>query len=114
MKKAAKVEYGIEIVKPWSKAMYDHNDAVADQVRDILNEMLQEFRDTLDPEVVSKKNDDLQNFGTRVCGHGGWIGFKNELIIDQIGRVIEDAPYYYLREIVDTLALQLEKGFVGF
>jgi hypothetical protein len=50
MKKAAKVEYGIEIVKPWSSAMYDHNDAVADVVREQLTAMLEAFRAELDPE----------------------------------------------------------------
>ncbi len=36
MKKAPKVKYGIEIVKPWSKEMYSHNDKVADEIRDIV------------------------------------------------------------------------------
>ena len=34
MKKVAKVEYGIQIVKPWSNEMYAHNEEVADVVRE--------------------------------------------------------------------------------
>ena len=112
--KEVKVEYGIQIVKPWSEAMYDHNDAVADQVRDILNNMLQEFRDKLDPEAESMQKDDLQNFGSRVVGYGGWIGFSNIRIMNEIEREIDIAPYYRLREIVADLGIKLEKGFVGF
>ena len=38
MKKAPKIKYGIEIVKPWSKEMYNHNDKVADEIRDIIEQ----------------------------------------------------------------------------
>ena len=33
MKKEKRVEFGIEIVKPWSREMYDHNDEVAEVVK---------------------------------------------------------------------------------
>ena len=36
MKKEAKVEYGIQIVKPWSEEMYDHNEEVDEVVREQL------------------------------------------------------------------------------
>ena len=114
MKKAAKVEYGIEIVKPWSKAMYEHNDDVADVVREQLTATLEAFRDELDPEDESMQDDKLQRFGRVVVGYGGWIGFTNERIMDEIERNIEDAPYYRLKEIAEDLGLELEKGFVGF
>jgi len=29
MKKKPEIKYGIEIVKPWSSEMYDHNDVVS-------------------------------------------------------------------------------------
>ena len=36
--KKKNTQYGIEITKPFSKAMYDHNDKVADQMKkNILN-----------------------------------------------------------------------------
>jgi hypothetical protein len=31
MKKEKKIVYGIEIVKPWSKEMYDHNEMLRKQ-----------------------------------------------------------------------------------
>jgi len=114
MKKEAKVEYGIQIVKPWSKAMYDHNDEVAEVVREQLTETLEAFRADRLPDEESEQNDHLQQFGSKVVGHRGWIGFTNERIMDQIEREIEDAPYYRLKDIAEDLGLELEKGFVGF
>ena len=32
-KKSPKVQYGIEITKPWSKEMYDHNDIVSEEMK---------------------------------------------------------------------------------
>ena len=34
-KKKPIVKYGIEVTKPWSKQMYDHNDMVAEKVESI-------------------------------------------------------------------------------
>jgi len=49
MKKEAKVEYGIQIVKPWSQEMYDHNEQVAEIVRETVRGMwdkaMAEFQD---------------------------------------------------------------------
>ena len=114
MKKAAKVEYGIQIVKPWSKEMYAHNDEVADAVRDQLTERLEAFRDELDPEEKSFQDDELQQFGRVVVGYGGWIGFTNERIMKKIEREIDIAAYFRLKDIAEELELELEKGFVGF
>ena len=32
-KKSPKVQYGIQITKPWSKEMYDHNDIVSEEMK---------------------------------------------------------------------------------
>ena len=32
-KKAPKIQYGIEITKPWSREMYDHNDKVSEEMK---------------------------------------------------------------------------------
>ena len=39
MAKAKKVEFGIEITKPWSKEMYAHNDEMQDLVVGIITKM---------------------------------------------------------------------------
>ena len=32
-KKSPEIKYGIEITKPWSKEMYDHNEKVAEEMK---------------------------------------------------------------------------------
>ena len=32
-KKSPEIKYGIEITKPWSKEMYDHNEKVASEMK---------------------------------------------------------------------------------
>ena len=32
-KKSPKIQYGIEITKPWSREMYDHNDIVSEEMK---------------------------------------------------------------------------------
>ena len=114
MKKAPKVEYGITITKPWSKAMYAHNEQVADVVRNQLTATLEAFRADRLPDEESMQNDELQQFGKRVVGYGGWIGFTNDQIMHEIEREIENAPFYRLKDIAEALDIKLEKGFVGF
>ncbi len=59
-KKAPVYQYGIEITKPHSKAMYDHNDLVADQMKEnILNAWKQELKTLTDaPNSVNIETED--------------------------------------------------------
>ena len=41
--KVREVKYGIEITKPWSKEMYDHNDKVSDEVKQNIESALFEI-----------------------------------------------------------------------
>ena len=59
MKKEAKVEFGIEIVKPWSTAMYDHNEALADVVKEKVHALWVAAYDAAEAEFVDE--DDLGN-----------------------------------------------------
>jgi hypothetical protein len=116
MKKAPKVEYGIEIVKPWSKAMYDHNDAVAVVVREkvaslFAAELAALRKDDMDwieaPESLKAVQKAITCYG---FGYGYTVGKVAEIVWDEI----EDAPYYRLKDIAEELDLDLKKGFVGF
>ena len=42
MAKVKKVEFGIEITKPWSKEMYAHNEEVEETLRERIVEMWDE------------------------------------------------------------------------
>ena len=130
MKKAKRVEFGIEIVKPWSAEMYDHNEAVADVVRDKLfsmwdaaMELLEQSLelneegfeiDILDLEWKGYVNDELLTIQKAVTCYGFGSGYTVGDVAEQVSQEIIDAPLYRLNEIAEELELALEKGFVGF
>ena len=115
MKKEKKVVYGIEIVKPWSQAMYDHNDMVADAVRVKLFEMWtdasslhmsdMDWLDIATPEMIKIQR--------AVLCHSFGPGFDVAEVARQVEIEIEDAPYYRLKDIAEELELDLKQGFVG-
>jgi len=110
MKKAAKVEYGIQIVKPWSNEMYDHNDIVAEVVRIKVKQLwiaaLMQYQKEFDG------ND--KRIQTAITCYGFGYGYDVNQVVDRVMQELDDAPYYRLNEMVEELELELEKGFVGF
>jgi hypothetical protein len=115
MKKEKKVVYGIEITKPWSLEMYDHNEAVAEvikgQLTDILNALVAKVAVTdywglVEPAFIQ--------FQTAVTCYGFAGDYLIAEVVERIEREIEEAPLYRLNEIAEELGLELEKGFVGF
>jgi hypothetical protein len=124
MKKVAKVEYGIQIVKPWSSEMYDHNEAVADVVREKVEKLwiaaIAEFKKEFDgnDEMLecefTNASDELKRIQRAVTVYGFGFGYDVNRVADRVMQELEDAPFYRLNEIVEDLELELEKGFVGF
>jgi hypothetical protein len=123
MKKAAKVEYGIQITKPWSREMYDHNDAVADVVRIKVKQLwiaaMTEFRkefdyndQMLEADWVSA-SDELKRIQTAITCYGFGSGYDVNQVADRVMQELDDAAYYRLKDIAEELGLELEKGFVG-
>ena len=133
MAKAKKVEFGIEITKPWSKEMYAHNDEVQEVVIGIITKMWRDEMATLRTEWESEMEDEefdytpdfeeaewshfddgiLSDIQSAVTGYG----FSNYSVVDveeQVLNELETAPYFRLNEMVEELDLKLEKGFVGF
>ena len=132
MKKEKKVVYGIEITKPWSMAMYAHNDKVAEVVKATVHAMwieayeeLEEFVGAYDDDcdddeilfqdvdwdIATEKMVEIQKAVT-CCGFGD--GYTIGEVADEVARELEDAPYYRLNEMAEELGLELEKGFIGF
>ncbi len=124
MKREKKVEFGIEIVKPWSQAMYDHNDEVAEVVRFEVKELLdaalcnflEDFDLTEDALALpwDEASGDLVDIQRAVTCYGFGSGYTIERVISQVEHELEDAPLYRLKDIAEELGLHLEKGFVGF
>lgn len=134
MAKAKKVEFGIEITKPWSKEMYNHNDEVQEVVVGIITKMwkdeMADVRKDWEMEMADEASEDfypdfeeaewylekrgiLKDIQTAVT----CTGFLNYSVVDVeeiVLNELDDAPYYRLNEMVEELELKLEKGFVGF
>jgi hypothetical protein len=128
MKKAAKVEYGIQITKPWSREMYVHNDEVADVVRAAVHQMWVAAWNECEREVTDMDeqgdlliymewdvaSDEMKRIQTAVTCYGFGFGYSVEDVSLRVEEEIESAPYYRLKDIAEELEIKLEKGFVGF
>jgi hypothetical protein len=129
MKKEKKVEFGITITKPWSKEMYDHNEQVAEQVKDTvlrmwtdaLNEAKALF---VDEDDLGNEFEDLQweyeaskamlDIQRAITCYGFGSGYDVADVAERVEQELDDAPLFRLNEIADELDIKLEKGFVGF
>lgn len=133
MAKAKKVEFGIEITKPWSKEMYAHNDEVRDVVVGMITKMWRDEMATLrtewEEEMADEEFDYTPDFEEAEWSHFNegilsdiqtavtYYGFMNYSVVDveeQVLNELETAAYWRLNEMVEELDLKLEKGFVGF
>ena len=126
MKKEAKVEYGIAIVKPWSSEMYDHNELIADIVRNevearwiaALMEFEKEFDEDEDLDLDwmdwAGATEEMIAIQTAITCYGFGYGYSIAAVAERIMQELENAPLYRLNEMVEELDIVLEKGFVGF
>ncbi len=127
MKKEAKVEYGIQIVKPWSKAMYDHNEEVAEVVHELVSEMwsaavtefVNEFDEAADfysdcLDWEHNATEQMLAIQTAITCYGFGFGYNIASVSERIMQDLDETPLYRLKEIAEDLGLELEKGFIGF
>jgi len=129
MKKAAKVEYGIEIVKPWSKAMYAHNDEVAEVVKAKIHAQWTVDYDTdeafynsfdegneyafVERDWEDMASEDMIRIQKAVTCYGFGFGYCVGQVAETVEDEIEEAAYFRLKEMAEELDITLEKGFVG-
>ena len=127
MKKEARVEFGITITKPWSKEMYDHNEEVAEIVKETVHQM---WVDALKEAIEDYRDEDeLGNLYSELSWYQAsdemvriqeaitYYSFSNqsiEEVADEVEETLEDMPLYQLKELVEELDIKLDKGFVGF
>ena len=106
-------KYGIEITKPWSPAMYDHNDKVA-------NEMKAAIKEALDEAFEQGNDRDLEFIAKSVSGYGYGTGHGPESIYVDACRNLEMVQHYWLNdwcwdELVEAELVQdIETKFVGY
>ena len=131
MKKEAKVEYGIQIVKPWSVAMYDHNEQVADEVKDRVLEMWEaamilaqeSFDSQLEDDQIDNRfvdsdwdnaNEAMIKIQKAVTCYGFGDGYTIEEVDIDVKNTIANAALFHVKEIAEELELELEREIIGF
>ena len=127
MKKEARVEFGITITKPWSKEMYDHNEEVAEIVKNEVARMWEEAcknaeaefndEDDLGNEFIDMQWDAASSEMIRIQEAITYYSFSNQSIgevADEVEETLEDMPLYQLTDLVEELDIKLDTGFVGF
>jgi hypothetical protein len=127
MKKEAKVEYGITITKPWSTEMYDHNDALAEVVKAKVLEMWNEayaaeMAGFVDEDDLGSEFGDMQweaasSEMVEIQKAITYYSFSNQSIqevAEEVVETLENMPTFQLKELVEELEIELEKGFIGF
>jgi len=132
MKKAPKIEYGIEIVKPWSKEMYDHNFKVADEVRNIVKKKWEDEYKTAEAKYDAEYEDEdftpegfeyaewqananiaMMDLHEAVIVVGYGSGFEMHQVDEDFHNELETAAYWRMKEIAEELDIKLDKGFIG-
>ena len=111
-KKEPKFEYGIEITKPWSREMYDHNEELGEKLRI-------ELMETLDRIVKYKDEGELRKFSKAICYHSFGEGYSVDDIIKETQEDIETIPNFQLNEDFDYLEgngyiSKQPKRFIGY
>lgn len=101
-KKQPKFEYGIEITKPWSIEMYNHNEELGEKLRI-------ELMETLDRIVKYKDEGELRKFSKAICYSSFGEGYSVDGIIKETQEDIETIPNFQLNEDFDYLE---EHGYI--
>jgi hypothetical protein len=127
MKKEARVEFGITITKPWSKEMYDHNEEVAEIVKETVHQMwvdalkaaIEDYRDEDELGNLYSEMDwgQASDEMVRIQEAITYYSYSNqsiEEVADEVEETLEDMPLYQLKDLVEELEIKLDKGFVGF
>ena len=118
-KKSPKVQYGIEITKPWSKEMYEHNDMVSEEMKkNIINawknelSKVKEYHDVnalveeWDEDLLKEHAPELVKLQRGICYSGYGSGFTISDVDKEFRNEVENMPNYQLHESYSYLAFE--------
>ena len=111
-KKSPKVQYGIQITKPWSKEMYDHNDIVSDEMKKniikkwdkLINDMGDINMET--PWTVFQEYTEIVKLQKGICYSGFGDGYTLGDVDEEFRNEVECMPNYQLHEAYSYLAFE--------
>ena len=135
MKKVKQVKYGIEITKPWSTEMYDHNEKVGNAVKaEVLEKWLNalqraetEYNENIDieendgympeefyvREYTDVQTEEMNDIQRDITCYGFGMGFSVKDIDEEVKEELENAASYRLKEMAEDMKLELEYEFIG-
>ena len=121
-------KFGIEITKPWSKEMYDHNDKVLKQVKKLLEEKWRKAYSLAENSYYVNASDDDYEFEDAEWGYSNSImadiqeailgyGFGDGYTIYDVEKAVfqelEVLPYWRAKEVCEDLCIPQKDGFIG-
>jgi len=108
-KKSPKVQYGIEITKPWSKEMYDHNDIVSEEMKKNIIKKWDTIVKRLDMDQdwnLLSDDSEIVKLQKGICYSGYGDGFTLEDVDGEFRSEVENMPNYQLHETYSYLAFE--------
>ena len=106
-------EYGIEITRPWSPEMYDHNDKVSETMK-------QAIQVVLDRAYTDEDDYELAKIAKIICGYGFGSGHDLVTIYEDACRELGMIQNWWLDSDVwpdmvhEGFVKDLDVKFVGF
>ena len=117
-KKSPEIKYGIEITKPWSKEMYDHNEKVAEEMKAnlmhhwnlIIKRMEQDDRYLMDrdwdEDDIKAERPELIKIQRAVCWSGFGGGYTVQDVCDEFERELDTMQKHQLHEEYSYLSFE--------
>ena len=112
LKKSPVFKYGIEITKPFSKAMYAHNDGVANEMRANIIEKWEKLIEELGainmetPWNLIAKYTDLVKLQEGICSTGFGDGYTLEMVDKEFRNELETMANWQLHENYSYLCFE--------
>lgn len=106
------MQYGIEITRPWSNKMYEHNDMVADLMK-------QNIRQSLDEIYSEGDSSKLRDLCKHICSYGMGPMYSIDEVYEEAIRELEMTQNYWLDcewpfMVKAGLVKDIEHRFVGY
>tara|TARA_R110001592_G_scaffold138411_1_gene357423 strand:- start:428 stop:892 length:465 start_codon:yes stop_codon:yes gene_type:complete len=112
MKKKPEIKYGIEIVKPWSSEMYDHNDVVSEEMKkNIIKKWDTLIKDMGDinmetPWTVFQEYTDIVKLQKGICYSGFGDGYTLGDVDEEFRKEVDMMANWQLHETYSYLAFE--------
>jgi hypothetical protein len=116
-------KYGVTITKPWSKEMYEHNDTVADFMKEniftALTSAYNQCNSNLQIQLEHEAENKLRYVAKSLCGYGFGSSYSIDDIYSEACKELDNVQNYWLNEIYQDLVKldyvrQLDVLMIGY